>query len=188
MPPHPPWPAWSLNLVVITQTCAPNRCALLWWSPWCPCLRRWPRRWRVIAGQPRVTGVKARGWRWHVGSPCQWLSVQNEFSVFQIWMNSDSFCYFCVELFRVPKIMKIFVWPLCDVYYLRKIWNVVFQYFLNVIKIAQLINKWVSMIFLGLFMYPKIMKIVLPLSYHVMNIYKNFEVNWNKLIYFIILN
>ena len=44
------------------------------------------------------------------------------------------------------------------------------------------------MIFLGLFMYPKIMKIVLPLSYHVMNIYKFFEVNWNKLIYFIILN
>ena len=82
--------------------------------------------------------------------------------------------------------MKIFVWTLCDVYYLGKIWNVVFQYFLNVIKIAQLINKWVSRIFLGLFMYPKIMKIVLPLSYHVMNIYKNFELNWNKLIYFII--
>ena len=123
----------------------------------------------------RVAGVKAGGWRWHVGSPCQWLSVQNEFSVFQIWMNIDSFCYFCVELFRVPKIIKVFVWPLCDVYYLRKIWNVVFQYFLNVIKIAQLINKWVSMIFLGLFMYPKIMKIVLPLSYHVMNITKKFR-------------
>ena len=42
--------------------------------------------------------------------------------------------------------------------------------------------------FLGLFIYPKIMKIVLPLSYHVMNIYKNIELNWNKLIYFIILN
>ena len=63
-----------------------------------------------------------------------------------------------------------------------------FQYFLNVMKIAQLINKWISMIFLGLFNYPKIMKIVLPLSYHVINIYKNFEVNWNKLIYFIIIN
>ena len=111
-----------------------------------------------------------------------------DFSILQIWMNSDSFCYFCVELFRGPKIMKIFVWPLCDVYYLRKIWNVDFQHFLNVIKIAQLINKWVSMIFLGLINYPKIMKIVLPLSYHVMNIYKNFELNWNKLIYFIILN
>ena len=70
--------------------------------------------------------------------------------------------------------MKIFVWLLCDVYYLGKIWNVDFQYFLNVIKIAQLINKWVSSIFLGLFMYPKIMKIVLSLSNHVMNIYKNF--------------
>ena len=70
--------------------------------------------------------------------------------------------------------MKIFVWTLCDEYYLRKIWNVVFQYFLDVIKIAQLINKWVFMIFLGLFMYPKIMKIVLSLSYHVMNIYKKF--------------
>ena len=46
------------------------------------------------------------------------------------------------------------------------------------IKIAQLINKWVSMIFLGLFIYPKIMKIVLPLSYHVMNIYKKF---WGQL-------
>ena len=76
--------------------------------------------------------------------------------------------------------MKIFVWPLCDVYYLGKIWNVVFEYFLNVIKIAQLINKWVSMIFLGLINYPKIMKIVLPLSYHVMHLYKNFEFNWNK--------
>ena len=73
--------------------------------------------------------------------------------------------------------MKIFVWPLCDVYYLGKIWNIVFQYFLNVIKIDQLINKWVSMIFLGLIKYPKIMKIVLPLIYHVMNLYKNFELN-----------
>ena len=73
--------------------------------------------------------------------------------------------------------MKIFVWPLYDVYYLGKIWNVVFQYFLNVIKIAQLINKWISMIFLGLFNCPKIMKFVLPLTYHVMNIYKNFELN-----------
>ena len=72
------------------------------------------------------------------------------------------------------------MWPLCDVYYLGKIWNVVFQYFLNVIKIAQLINKWVSMIFLGLINYPKIMKIVLSLSYHVMNLYRNFEFNWNK--------
>ena len=84
--------------------------------------------------------------------------------------------------------MKIFVLPLYDEYYLGKIWNVVFQYFLNVMKIAQLINKWVSMIFLGLFIYPKVMKIVLPLSYHVMNLYKNFELNWNKLIYFIIFN
>jgi len=33
------------------------------------------------------------------------------------------------------------------------------------------------MIFLGLINYPKIMKIVLPLSYHVMNLYKNFEFN-----------
>ena len=73
--------------------------------------------------------------------------------------------------------MKIFVLPLYDEYYLGKIWNVVFQYFLNVIKIAQLINKWVSMIFLGLINYPKIMKIVLPLSYHVMNLYKTFELN-----------
>ena len=73
--------------------------------------------------------------------------------------------------------MKIFVWPLCDEYYLGKIWNIDLQYFLNVMKIAQLINKWVSMIFLVLINYPKIMKIVLPLSYHVMNIYKNFELN-----------
>ena len=68
--------------------------------------------------------------------------------------------------------MKIFVWLLCDVYYLGKIWNVDFQYFLTVIKIAQLINKWVSMIFLGFIIYQKIMKIVFPLSYHVRNIYK----------------
>ena len=63
-----------------------------------------------------------------------------------------------------------------------------FQYFLNVIKIAQLINKWVSMKFLGLFIYPKIMKIVVPLSYHEMNIEKKFGLNWNKLVYFIIIN
>jgi len=44
------------------------------------------------------------------------------------------------------------------------------------------------MIFLGLNNYPKIMKIVLPLSYHVMNLYKNFELNWRKLIYFMIFN
>ena len=72
---------------------------------------------------------------------------QNEFFLFQRWMNSVCFCYFCVDLFRAPKIMKIFVWSLYGVYYLGKIWNVVFQQFLNVIKIAQLINKWVSMIF-----------------------------------------
>ena len=84
--------------------------------------------------------------------------------------------------------MKIVVWLLCDVYYLGKIWTIAFQYFLNVIKIAQLINKWVSMIFLGFIIYPKIMKIVLTLSYHEMNMYKNFGLNWNKLIYFIIHN
>ena len=85
--------------------------------------------------------------------------------------------------------MKIFVWPLYDEYYLVKIWNIDLQNFLNVMKIAQLINKWISMIFLGSINYPKkIMRFVLPLSYHVMNVYKNFEVNWNKLIYFIILN
>ena len=64
-------------------------------------------------------------------------------------MNSIYFCYFCVDLIRAPKIMKIFVWPLYDVNYLGKILDVDFQYILNVIKIAQLINKWVSMIFLG---------------------------------------
>ena len=32
-----------------------------------------------------------------------------EFFYFQKWMNSMSFCYFCVDLFRAPKIMKIFV-------------------------------------------------------------------------------
>ena len=84
--------------------------------------------------------------------------------------------------------MKIFVWLIYDVYYLVKIWIVDFEYFLNVIKIAQLFNKWVSMIFLGLNNYPKIMNIVLPLSYHEMNIYKNFGLNWSKLIYFIIFN
>ena len=77
--------------------------------------------------------------------------------------------------------MKFFVWPLGNVYYLGKISNTDFQYFSDVIKIAQLINKWVSMIFLGLFIYPQIMKIVFPLSYHVMNIYKNlrsFGTSW----------
>ena len=58
--------------------------------------------------------------------------------LFQKWMNIVSFCYFCVELIRAPKIMKIFVWPLWDVKYLGKILNVSFQYILNVIKIAQI--------------------------------------------------
>jgi hypothetical protein len=66
--------------------------------------------------------------------------------------------------------MKIFVWILYDVYYITKILNIDFKYFWGMIKIAQLINKWLSMIFLGLINYPKIMKIVLQLSYHVMNI------------------
>ena len=44
------------------------------------------------------------------------------------------------------------------------------------------------MIFLGLNIYAQIMKIVLPLSYHVMSLHKNFELIWKKLIYFIILN
>ena len=35
--------------------------------------------------------------------------VQNGFFYFQKWMNSVYFCYFCVDLFRAPKIMKIFV-------------------------------------------------------------------------------
>jgi len=44
------------------------------------------------------------------------------------------------------------------------------------------------MIFLGLDNYPKIMKIVFPLSYHVMSILKNLELIWKKLIYIIMLN
>ena len=35
--------------------------------------------------------------------------VQIEFFYFQKWMNSVYFCYFCVDLFRALKIMKIFV-------------------------------------------------------------------------------
>jgi len=31
------------------------------------------------------------------------------FFFFHKWMNSMSYCYFCVELVRAPKIMKIFV-------------------------------------------------------------------------------
>ena len=54
-------------------------------------------------------------------------------------MNSAVICYFCIELISAPKIMKIFVWPLWDVNYLGQILNVIFQYILNVIKIA-LIN------------------------------------------------
>ena len=34
---------------------------------------------------------------------------RNGIFLFQKWMNSMSFCYFCVEFFRAPKIMKIFV-------------------------------------------------------------------------------
>ena len=44
------------------------------------------------------------------------------------------------------------------------------------------------MIFLGFIIYPKIIKIVLQLSYDMMSLHKNFELIWKKLIYFIILN
>ena len=148
-----------------------------------PNLRLWPRRrrrWPAVTHRRReITGQRSSSpWSaWRSGMTCGVaLSVtvgfKMEFFYFQKWMNSIYFCYFWVDLFRAPKILKIFVWLLCDVYYLGKIWNVDFQYFLNMIKIAQLINKWVSRIFLGLFMYPKIMKIVLPLSYHVMSLHK----------------
>ena len=134
-------------------------------SPW-SARRKW-----MTSG----VGLSVSGW------------FENEFSIFHKWMNSMGFCYFCIELLNLQKLWK-FLCDLCDVYYLRKIWTIDFWYFLNMIKIAQLINKWVSMIFLGLNNYPKIMKIVLPLSYHGMNLYKNFGLNWNKLIYFIIFN
>ena len=123
----------------------------------------------VISWFFRVLCVSS--WFFRVVCVSGWF--ENEFFLFQKWLNSVVICYFCVDLFRAPKIMKFFAWHLCDVYYLGKILNVVFQYILNMIKIAQLINKWVSIIFLGLINYPKIMKIVLPLSYHVMNLYKN---------------
>ena len=44
------------------------------------------------------------------------------------------------------------------------------------------------MICLGLNNYPKIMKIVFPLSYHVMSLHKGLELIWKKLSYFIMLN
>ena len=116
------------------------------------------------------------------------VCLKMDFFLFQKWMNNVSFCYFCVELNIAPKIMKLFVRPLWDVNYLGKILNVNFQYILNVKKLLYLINKWVSMFFLGLNNYSKIMKIVLPLSYHVMSLHKNFEPIWRKLIYFIIIN
>ena len=125
----------------------------------------------------RVAGVKVGGWRWQAGPDVSDSAFKWKIFYFHNWMNSIYFCYFCVDLFKAPKIIKIFVWHLCDVYYLTKIWNVIFQYFLNVMKIAQFINKWISMIFLGWFNCPKIMKFVLPLNYHVINIYKKFEVN-----------
>ena len=136
-----------------------------------------------------VAVVSAGGRGWRVGSGCQWAGgFKMEFFLFQIWMNSDVICYFCVDLFIAPKNYENFCVTSLWCILFRKNMKFCFLVFFYVIKIAQLINKWVFMIFLGLFVYPKIMKIVLPLSYHVMNIYKNFEVNWNKLIYFIILN
>jgi hypothetical protein len=45
-------------------------------------------------------------------------------------INSNKFCLFCCELFRIPKTVKIIVYPLCTVYYLGKILNANFVYFL----------------------------------------------------------
>ena len=45
--------------------------------------------------------------RW--GHPVSDCVVENEFSPFQKCLNSVVICYFCVDLFRAPKIMKMFV-------------------------------------------------------------------------------
>ena len=44
-------------------------------------------------------------WGWFVSD----REFRMKFFYFQKWMNSMSFCYFCVDLCRAPKIMKIFV-------------------------------------------------------------------------------
>ena len=104
-------------------------------------------------------------------------------------INSAVICLFCVEINRAPKIIKKF----CVTSLRCKLFRKNIKCYFSVDfecdkKLLELINKWVSMIFLGLYNHRKIMKIVLPLSYHMMSLYKNFELNWKKLIYFIILN
>ena len=145
----------------------------MWGVCWYRRRGRRPHRRRVTGGQTTVVAVEC-GRTVMTGGVALLvtLCLKMNFLFFRNGLNSVCFCYFCIELIRAPKIMKLFVWLLCNVYFLGKILNIDFKYFFNVIKIAQLINKWVFMNFLGLFIYSKIMKIVLPLSYHEMNMYK----------------
>ena len=83
---------------------------MLWGVFWYLGRRRWSRRRRVFIDQRR----RRRGQTWEVDDD-MWGRVsvtqrfENEIFLFQKWMNSDSFCYFCAELIRAPKIIKIFV-------------------------------------------------------------------------------
>ena len=87
----------------------------------------------VVAGdfaggeKSRVRASPSRCSHCRVGPHCQWrFDLEMEIFLFQKLMNSVSFCLFCVDLNRAPKIMKIFVWPLWDVNYLGKILNITF--------------------------------------------------------------
>ena len=119
---------------------APNKPALVaWFHRETPLVAFLPRG-RQHRRRVRFTVAVALRWASALAKPgssfteLPWLSMTTwllrlSFAVAETppSMNSVSFCYFCVELIRAPKIMKIFVWPLCDVYYLGKIWNVTFQ-------------------------------------------------------------
>ena len=71
-----------------------------------------PRSWPKTSPPARTCQSEARR---HAALTDEWgHSVsdglfENEFSIFQEWLNSVVICLFCVELNRAPKIMKIFV-------------------------------------------------------------------------------
>ena len=111
------WVPGSFELFVWVLSSSRVVCVSSWFFPSCFCeLLVLSELFVWAPGSSRVVCVS--GW------------FENEVFLFQKWLNSAVIYYFCVDLFRAPKILKIFMWLLYDVYYLGKIWNIVFHYFL----------------------------------------------------------
>ena len=79
------------------------------WSFWYLDRRLWIHRRRVCAGQRRRRRSQRAKVEDDMWGPMSVTQHSNEFSVFQIYMNSAGICYFCKKIIRAPNILKIFV-------------------------------------------------------------------------------